>query len=180
MKRILFIALALSVLTGCDGFRWLAGRPTSADLAAKQAILAAKQAFMEQREENHRQVMADSIRHAGQTRQTADDSLAALDSLQRINGKMLAPTAMGGLGTTRLENRYYIVIGTFAMPGNAEALLERVQKDGYDGTVIRFRNGYNAVGICPTDHLPTAFAALKKVKTETFCPSDVWILVNEP
>ena len=96
-----------------------------------------------------------------------------------MRGTILNPSAMGGLYTTKLDFRYYIVVGAFTLRSNAEGLLKRVQDAGYTGTLISFRNGYNAVGVCQTDHLPTAFASLKKVKEEPFCPSDVWILVNE-
>ena len=41
MKKILAISAlaALCLLTGCDFFRTLAGRPTSADIAAKRALI---------------------------------------------------------------------------------------------------------------------------------------------
>ena len=176
MKRILYVVLLLSalVLTGCDGFRRLAGRPTSAELAEMRAAVQLRQEA--EREAAAYQARIDSLRRV---EQAIADSLAVLDSLQQMRGTILNPSAMGGLFTTKLDYRYYIVVGAFTMRSNAEALLGRVQKAGYTGTLISFRNGYNAIGVCPTDHLPTAFASLKKVRTETFCPPDVWILVNE-
>jgi hypothetical protein len=36
-----------------------------------------------------------------------------------------------------------------------------------------------AVGAAPSDNLKDAYASLKKLRAEKFCPSDVWILVNE-
>ena len=174
MKRILYLVLALSVLTGCDGFRRLAGRPTSADLARKRAIL-------EQWEAYHRQAAADSLRLAELAevaRQEAADSLAALDSLQQIDGKMLDLKAMGGVSDSGLDNRYYIIVGSFANSDNAEAYLRRSREAGYAGTLIPFRNGYTAVGVCPTDHLPTAISSLKTVRSESLFPADAWILSN--
>ena len=172
----LCFALLLSAFvgTGCDGLRRLAGRPTSADLAEMQAALDLRREA--EREAAAYQTRIDSLRRV---EQAIADSLAVLDSLRQMRGTILNPSAMGGLFTTRLDYRYYIVVGAFTMRSNAEALLVRVQKAGYTGTLISFRNGYNAIGICQTDHLPTAFASLKKVRTEEFCPPDVWILVNE-
>ena len=171
MKRSLYVFLLLAavILTGCDGFRRLAGRPTSDELARMQEEVLLR------REAEH-QARIDSLRRV---EQALTDSLAVLDSLRQMRGTVLNPSAMGGLFTTRLDYRYYIVVGAFTRRSNAEALLERVQKAGYVGTLISFRNGYNAVGICQTDHLPTAFDSLRKVRTEPFCPPDVWILVNE-
>ena len=174
MKRILYLVLALSVLTGCDGFRRLAGRPTSAELARKRAIL-------EQREAYHRQAATDSLRLADlaeAARQEAADSLAALDSLQQIDGKMRDLKAMSGLSSSGLDNRYYIIVGSFANSDNAEAYLRRSREAGYAGTLIPFRNGYTAVGVCPTDHLPTAISSLKTVRSESLFPADAWILSN--
>ena len=175
MKRILYLVLALSVLTGCDSFRRLAGRPTSAELARKRAIL-------EQWEAYNRQAAADSLRLADLAevaRQEAADSLAALDSLQQIDGKMLDLKAMGGVPDSGLDNRYYIIVGSFANSDNAEAYLRRSREAGYAGTLIPFRNGYTAVGVCPTDHLPTAISSLKTVRSESLFPADAWILSND-
>ena len=107
------------------------------------------------------------------------DSLAILDSLRQMNGTILNPSKMGGLFTTKLDSRYYIVVGAMKQRANAEKLLKEVQSKGYVATLISFRNGFNAVGICRTDNLNQAFLSLKKVKEEPFCPPDVWILVNE-
>ena len=206
MKRIIHIVLLLAVLslTGCDGLRRLAGRPTSQELAEKQAsILAVQEAAHQARIDSLRRVqqalaaLREFIMCHGPTASwlsTAEAVLPAghdwgdrmntirqnvLDSLKQMRGTILNPSAMGGLYTTKLDYRYYIVVGAFTMRSNAEKLLTRVQDAGYVATLISFRNGYNAVGVCQTDRLPEAFASLKKVKTESFCPPDVWILVNE-
>lgn len=175
-RRALFAALLLTVfaMTGCDGFRRLAGRPTSAELSEMQAAVELRREA--EREAAVFQARVDSLR---KVEQAIADSLAVLDSLRQMRGTILNPSAMGGLFTTRLDYRYYIVVGAFTVRSNAEVLLERVQQAGYVGTLISFRNGYNAIGVCQTDHLPTAFNSLKKVRTESFCPPDVWILVNE-
>ena len=171
MNRIITFLLLVCVLslTGCDGLRRLAGRPTGAELADKQARILAVQ-------EAKHQARIDSMRRI---EQALADSLAVLDSLKQMRGTILNPAALGGLYTTKLDFRYYIVVGAFTVRSNAEKLLQRVQDDGYVGTLISFRNGYNAVGVSQTDNLPEAYAALKKVKEESFCPPDVWILVNE-
>ncbi len=169
-RSILLVLLAGAVaFSGCDAFRKLAGRPTAAEIEAKQvALLQARQA--------REQARLDSLERL---RQAAADSLAALDSLKQLSGTILNPSAMGGLYTTKLDSRYYIVVGAFTVRSNAEKLLGRVQKAGYVATLICFRNGYHAVGLCQTDNLNQALRSLKKIKGEPFCPADVWILVNE-
>ena len=59
MKRIFYIVLLLAAvsLTGCDGLRRLAGRPTSEQLAQKQAdILAVQEAAHQARIDSMRRV----------------------------------------------------------------------------------------------------------------------------
>ncbi len=171
MKRALIFALlaATLCLTGCDAFRRLAGRPTSEEIEAMRTEIRLA------REAEH-QARIDSLKRV---EKALADSLAVLDSLKQMKGTILNPSSMGGLFTTKLDFRYYIVVGAFTQRSNAEALLMKVQEKGYTGTLISFRNGFNAVGICNTDNLNQAFRSLKTVKTEPFCPEDVWILVNE-
>jgi hypothetical protein len=65
------------------------------------------------------------------------------------------------------------------MRSNAEALLKKTQKLGYQPMLISFNNGLIAVGLCPTNNIVDAKNALKRVKEESFCPKDVWLLLNE-
>lgn len=170
MRRFIFpILLSVAILsTGCDAFRRLAGRPTSADIEAKRVALLQAEAAREQ-------ARIDSLE---EVRRAVTDSLARMDSLRQLSGSILNPAAMGGLYATRLDNRYYIVVGAFSVRANAENLLTRVQKQ-YPALLICFRNGFHAVGLCPTDNLNYALRDLRKIKEEPFCPQDVWILVNE-
>lgn len=165
---LLLVVASAVLLTGCDAFRSLAGKPTSSDISQKKAAIEA--------EHNSHQARIDSLR---KVEKALADSLAVMDSLKQACGTILNPSAMGGLFTTKLDYRYYVVIGAFARRANAESLLVKASDAGYIATLISFRNGLNAVGLSQTDHLEKAFAALKKIKAEPFCPSDVWILVNE-
>ena len=171
MKRfvILLMSASLFMLTGCDFFRTLAGRPTSEDIEMKKVeILRAEQALLQAR--------LDSIRLE---QQMALDSLAALDSIKQYGGTILNPSKLGGLFATKLEARYYVIVGAFKRRSNAEALLCKVADAGYAPALISFNNGIIAVGLCPCNNIVSAKEALLSVRKESFCPSDVWILLNE-
>ena len=170
MRRLFIILLcATAVLfTGCDAFRKLAGRPTSADIEARRAAIEAVQ-------EAEHQARMDSL--AKVEKQLAD-SLAVLDSLKNMNETMLEPKSMGGLESGVLTHRYYLILGCFMDTGNAQYLKGKVEKAGYPVTLINFRNGFTAVGVCPADSIVNAYDNLKKIKTESFCPDGVWMLVN--
>ena len=157
------------MLTGCDFFRMLAGRPTSEEIESKKLeILKAQEAI--------EQARLDSL---VREQKMVQDSLAALDSLKQQGGTILNPAKLGGLFSTKLEARYYVIVGAFRQRTNAEVLLEKAAALGYKPALILFRSGMIAVGLCPVNTLPEAVASLKKVKMESFCPSDAWILVNE-
>ena len=167
---LLIIATMLS-LTGCDFMRKLAGRPTSEDVELKRIeILRAEEAALQAR--------LDSLRNVEQ--RMIQDSLNALDSIRQLGGSILNPASLGGLFATKLEARYYIILGSFRTRANAEALFNVAKEAGYKPALISFgKGGLIAVGVCPVNRLPDAFVSLNTVKKESFCPMDVWILVNE-
>lgn len=181
MKRTVLLlwilAVVSSCLTGCDAFRRLAGRPTSGEIEALRE--AAVQEKGEAGMEASAVPVTDSLA-AADTVSAADTILsqAVSDSLNQLKGTVLNRTAVGGLYTTKLDYQYYVVVGAFRWRPYAESLLLRVNERDYTGTIISFRNGFNAVGICPTDDLNEALRALSRVREEAFCPEDVWILVN--
>ena len=165
----MIIAASVFVLTGCDFFRSLAGRPTSRELEMKRIEIM-------KAEEAAHQARLDSIKRE---HMAVQDSIAMLDSISQQGGTILNPSTLGGLFTTKLEARYYIVVGSFRSRNNAELLFRKASDKGYSPALISFRNGLIAVGLCPVNNLKEALAALRTVRKESFCPSDVWILVNE-
>ena len=173
MKKsyILLVIVSLVCLTGCDFMRKLAGRPTSEDVELKRIeILRAEEAALQAR--------LDSLRNVEQ--RMMQDSLNALDSIRQLGGSILNPASLGGLFATKLESRYYIILGSFRSRANAEGLFNVAKDAGYKPALISFgKGGLIAVGVSPVNKLSDAFAALNSVKKEKFCPKDVWILVNE-
>ena len=173
MKKscILLVIASLFCITGCDFMRKLAGRPTSEDVELKRVeLLRAEEAALQAR--------LDSLRNVEQ--RMVQDSLNALDSIRQLGGSILNPAAMGGLFATKLESRYYIILGSFRTRSNAEALFNVAKTAGYKPALISFgKGGLIAVGVSPVNRLSDAYLALNSVKKESFCPKDVWILVNE-
>ncbi len=172
LYRTVFAVLSLAAvfsLGGCDMFRKLAGRPTAEELEMMRIEkLKAEEAV--------RQARVDSL---AAVQKEKEDSIAIMDSLAQIQGTILNPSSLGGLFTTKLDSRYYIVVGSFKSRHNAEALFSKVSEKSYNPILVSFRNGFNAVAVSPANTLREAFHSLKQVKAEPFCPDDVWILVNE-
>ena len=161
--------ILLLPLGGCDMFRRLAGRPTAEEIE----LMKIEKLKQEEAVRRHR---IDSL---AAVQREKEDSIAIMDSLAQIKGTVLNPSEIGGLFTTKLDFKYYIVVGSFKSRHNAESLLSTVAEKGYKPILISFRNGFNAIAVAPTNSLREAFSSLKNVRTEAFCPDDVWILVNE-
>lgn len=170
MNRNLIFAIIASLLvfSSCDFFRKVAQRPTSEDIEKmRMEILSAEQTA--------HQARLDSLRKV--EKQLAD-SLAIIDSIKQINGTILNPSAMGGLFASELDKTYYIIVGAFSDKRNADALISKISVKGYDSQLISFQNGFNAVALCPTNSIDSAYVSLKRLQKEKFCPPDAWILVN--
>ena len=161
----LLVLLSLS-LSSCDLFRKIAGRPTSADIEKKRSALE-----MEQKAHNDR---LDSLKLL-QTQ--ISDSLAALDSIRLQGSSIVEARQLTDQEKSRLPYSYYVIVGAFGNPENAGRFAQQASEAGYPSTLIRYRNGFTAVGVCPTDRRVDAYESLKAVRQSGFCP-DAWILNN--
>lgn len=172
-KSIILLAFCALILQGCDFVRTVAGRPTSAQLdEIRKDRMAA--------EEARHQARLDSMAKA---EKAMAEALAAreaqlLDSLTQAKGTVLNPSKLGGLFTTKLESKYYIVVGAFRTRSYAERKLTQCNSAGYTATIISFRNGLLAVAICPSNNLEETLKTLKKLRGTEVCPQDGWILMN--
>lgn len=164
--RAVIVISAVVMLPGCDFFRTLASRPTSDDIRAKRELIAA--------EELRRQARIDSLAAVAEREK---DSLLLVEKIR--SRMVITPAAIGGLAAASLPYRYYIIIGTFSLHQNAEKLSQKASDAGYQSALIGYRNGFTAVGLCPSNSLLDIDGSLKVLRNETFCPKDVWILVNE-
>ena len=175
-NKILVISAFLTVVlvcAGCDMFRTLAGRPTSSDIAAMRGVIEAREAAEKARQ--------DSLeRAAREAAAAAARRAAALDTLSAMKGYLRKPASLGGLSADSGPSGVYsIVIGSYLDRNNAVKYSEKLTEDGFPAEAVRFRNGFTAVCVCPTDDPAEIVSSLRRVRREKFCPREVWILVNE-
>lgn len=169
MKKLPVIALlaaSLFVFSSCDLFRKMAGRPTSKDIEAKRLLI--------EKEELAHQNRMDSLKTM---QEYIADSLAVLDSIRLSEGALVEARQLSEETKAALRYRYYIIVGAFGKPENAGNHAEAARKAGYEASLISYKNGYTAVGICPSDKITDAYDSLRKVRESGFCP-DAWILDN--
>ncbi len=165
-SKVVLLLLFCVSLNSCDFFRKVAGRPTSADIEKKRSAI-----LMEQKAHDDR---IDSLK---MVQRQISDSLAILDSIRMLSSSLVEARQLSDDERGRLPHAYYIVVGAFANQGNAGKFADKAVNAGYQATMIRYRNGFTAVGICPSDRITDAYHALKQVRESGFCP-DAWILNN--
>ena len=175
-NKILVISaflLVVLVCGGCDMFRTLAGRPTSSDIAAMRAVIEAREAAERARQDSLERVAREEAAAAARR-------AAALDTLASMKGYLRRPSSLGGLSAGNGPSAVYsIVIGSYLDRANAVKYSEKLTEDGFPAEAVRFRNGFTAVCVCPTDDPAEIVSSLNRVRREKFCPKEVWILVNE-
>lgn len=157
MKRLLrlsVILLSVTVMvTGCDFFRVLAGRPTSKEIEAKRV-----------------EILRSAVRQS-------QDSVNVDRSPVKPGVTEEAAEPVRPAGTTSGEKkRFYVILGAFSSRGNAERYAERIKTFGYEPEFFGFTEGRTAVGIGGTDDAEQAKAFMKELKGQDFCPDGVWIL----
>lgn len=172
MKKssLLLVLLMLTVFTGCDFLRAVAGRPVSKDIERKRLEII-------KAEEDALQARLDSIRL--EKEKVVADSLAAMDSLASYGVTMTGPDRLGGLAGTELSSRYYIIVGAFRESANARKLFDAASEKGYAPVLISCRSGMIAVGLCPSDNVTELEASYRALRKEAFCPKEAWILVSQ-
>lgn len=170
-KSVILLMLAvMTIVTGCDFFRVLAGRPTGKDIDARRVeIMKSEEAAL--------QVRLDSIRLAEE--KVAADSLAALDSLAAQGIVITGASRLGGLAADVSAHRYHIIAGAFRDKANARKLAGKAESEGYEAELIECRTGIIAVGLCPSDRIAVTYNAMQRLRHESFFPKDSWILLNE-
>lgn len=182
MKKtyIFIVLLAVLMLSGCDFFRKVAGRPTSEDIDAKRGEIARVE-----EQKAREQARLDSIAAVLEQARIAEekavkDSLDALDALKGKGCMMYRLSSLKGLSSGELQHGYYIVVGSFKDAANADKFIAKVSKHpDMDPVKVRFRTGMVAVGVCPRNRIAEIAAVIDDVKSKSFCPKDAWILVNE-
>ena len=168
ISGVLLVFFAVTAIQACDFFRRLAGRPTSGEIAAKREIIL--------REEAAHKARMDSL---SRMEKAKADSLAILDKIRNSGEMFLSVASLRGVDALRLGKRHYIIVGAFSNAANAGWLASKIEAAGYEVEKIPYGNGFTAVGVAGTDALAHLWDNLQKVRTESFCPKDVWILVND-
>jgi hypothetical protein len=177
-------------VSGCDFFRKVAGRPTSADIQEKKILIERHEEEklaleMEQERIRVEKARLDSIAEVEHLRTLAEetvrkDSLNALDQLSNEKVLMYPLSTFKGLSSGEISHRYHIILGSFKEESNADKLIRQIMdKSDFEPVKLSFLNNRTAVGVCPSNKLTEIVDVIDDVRACPFCPKDAWILVNE-
>ena len=93
--------------------------------------------------------------------QMVKDSLAAIEAAAAVQ----KPAVDG----------YYVVLGSFKVHKNADALESLVKKHGFPAEKILMKNGYMMVAVGGFSTFSQAHKELEKIGELDFCPYDMWV-----
>ena len=127
-------------------------------------------------EQMKEQVRAASLK---EVRREEAEKKAALDSLMALPENILRTASSLKIKPEELKHAYAIVIGAFRDEANAAKSASRAEEAGYSAELLSFRGGLKAVAVCGTNDVRDILSSFNKIRTESFCPKDVWILVKE-
>ena len=181
MKKtaLLLLFAAAMLVTGCDFFRSLAGRPTSEVIAAKRDSLEAVARAEAEEQARLAEMEQQRLAAIAAAEQFSRDSLAAEEEIRASKIMVQTPEKLKGAYNMQLDRKYYVIAGSFRERANAEKKLRNVQEADYPAVLISFRNGFHAIGACPTDSVTLILSSLKAMKVDKVCPNDAWILLND-
>lgn len=173
--RIALALAAVTVLSGCDFLRSVAGRPTSEDLAVLSQQAQERQAL--------EKAAADSAAAVIAAQKAAADSVAASAaakaSLEENGIHFVDAAKVPSLIVSSLQHRFCIMLGTFSDASNAQKLASKVKDAGLDSAVLSYTtSARKAVAAGLSDDYASLLKALDILRAQQFCPKDVWILVN--
>lgn len=174
--NIILISVIMVVASGCDYFRILAGRPTSADIQAKKLEIErveaeALKARLDSIERVRAIMMRDSLARM--------DSLAVVDSIVNATGPIQGTEKYKGLVQGEFKAKFYITVGAFRSKANAQNFRDKVERRGYDAQLFCFASGWYTVGILPSDSIREIQRSLKTVEADYFFPKGAWVLMND-
>ena len=185
MKKsyILVLFAVMLLITGCDFFRKVVGRPTSDEIEVRR--VAVEQDKAQKAELAREQARLDSLAEVKQRMMAARememrDSLSAHTALKEKGCVLYDLSSLKGLASGELAHRYYFIVGSFRDAANADKFISKIAEDSaMEPVQVHFRTGMVAVGVCPRDKISQMVSVIDEVRAKSFCPKDAWILVNE-
>lgn len=186
MRKTLPIALVLLsvalLVTGCDFFRAVAGRPTSKDIEAKREVI--RQAEDEARRGSPVEPgMTETAKVEPGMTETAkvEPGMTETEPTETKPGTTEVKTAVTETKPDVTEKkpgkkRFYVILGAFSSRDNAERYAGKLRGLGYEPEFFGFTEGRTAVGVGGTDDGQEAKDFMKELKRQDFCPEGVWIL----
>lgn len=165
------LLLVLCLVSSCDFFRRMAGRPDSAWIQEKKERIELSQRLRDSLDRARR----DSVLRA---EKAAADFLKAVDSLSKA-GKIRKASVVRSIPSSWLNARWGLVVGAFSSDSNAKKLAAKYEAAGYATRIFQTRRGLNILIVAPCNNIAEAVKALEETKQLPFASKEAWLIVNE-
>lgn len=93
------------------------------------------------------------------------DSIARAEEMARLAAE----------AARTVYSNYYVIMGCYKIPANAERFKARLKAKGYDVTEMRFKNGYDVLAIYGSETLREAYRHRDALLERGEDPYDMWI-----
>ena len=168
---LISVLLTMIMVSSCDFFRHMAGRPDAAWIDAKKARIELAQ----HRKDSLEQARRDSAALAARA---AADSVQVLDSLRKA-GKLRLASNVRSIPSSWLNSRWGVVVGAFGSETNAARLVSKFEAAGYGCRIYKTRSGLNIVLAAPCNRVADAIRAYRGIQKLPFASKECWVIVNE-
>ncbi|MBP5210449.1 MAG: SPOR domain-containing protein [Bacteroidales bacterium] len=150
-KFFLILLAGCTLVSGCDTVRSFFGMPTSEDLQRLRIEQAAvKEAAVAE---------------------------PAVDSVQIVKEEPKA-AVNEDLTLAQLDKPYYVALGMFSQPSNAEKLASQLVDSGFDALKVHRPSGKILVLTCGSDSYQEVIAKRTDLLLQPFCPTDAAVYEN--
>ena len=93
------------------------------------------------------------------------DSIAKAEELARLAAEAARP----------VYSNYYVIMGCYKIPSNAQRYKAKLEARGYDVTELRFKNGYDVLAVQGSESFREAYKHWYTMLERGDEPYDMWI-----
>ncbi|MCB8994954.1 MAG: SPOR domain-containing protein [Bacteroidales bacterium] len=76
------------------------------------------------------------------------------------------------------NHAYFVIIGSFKNPANAENFQKQIMKDGFNSVLLKNEAGLYRVSVKSTDDITAARNEIKRIRTGYKQYADTWLLIS--
>lgn len=168
LKLISILLISCSLFTGCDFVRSIFGMPTSEDLLRLKLAQQEKEA----------KLLDSAVVDIIENKIDSSEQSAILATQHIVATTNSNVAVQEEVSIENLDKLYYVVLGLFEVPQNADNLTTKLKEHGYDALKVLRKSGKVMVLTSGTNNYDEAISKRQELLLLPFCPTDATIYDN--